>query len=210
MRLHNSKRWYWLTLRQHKKKGNWFQRGVRATVITTTRCPFTCDYCPMYIYGDVKKYDECLFEEWKIWFERFPYWISQVYISGGEPPLYKDIVPLTNWLIERGHHVIILTNLWKVENYEGIKPHWRLIFMPTFHAQNDNAGRYLSALYKIEKKYQVHSQQLFENQYNFWKIKDFFTVDWFKNYDDGFQFAPDTPRTLKIWSGCINMYKDEK
>ena len=208
--LTNTKKWYWLSLRLHKKRGNWFSKGVRATVVTSTRCPMECDYCPMYIYGDVKRYEESTFEEWKIWFKRFPYWISQIYVSGGEPSLYKDIIPLVNWLIGEGHHVIMFTNLWRVENFLGIKPHWRLVFMPTFHANDDKYERYEKALEIMEAKYQVSSQQLFENQHGFWRIKEFFTADWFKNEDDGFQFAPDTPKTLQLYSGCVNMYRRDE
>lgn len=210
MALFNSKKWYWLTLRIHSHRGHWWSRGVKATVVTTTRCPLDCSYCPMYIYGKVKKYDECSFEEWKTWFERFPHWISQVYVSGGEPSLYKDIVLLVNWLIERGHHVIIFTNLWKVENYEGIKPHWRLIFQPTFHAGYDKPERFKAALKKLEMTHNVSSQQLFENEHGFSRIKEFFTVDWFKDEDNGFQFCPDTPRTLQIYSGCVNLYRRDE
>jgi uncharacterized radical SAM superfamily Fe-S cluster-containing enzyme len=200
---------YWLTLRFNNKFGSILTKGVRATVVTTTRCPLDCDYCPMYIYGDVKRYDECTFEEWKTWFERFPTWISQVYVSGGEPSLYKDIVPLVNWLVERGHHVIVFTNLWKVENYEGIKNHWRLRFMPTYH-KFDKIDRYKKSLAIMEKKFNISSQQLFENEHKFSRIKEFFTVDWFKDEDDGFQFAPDCPRTLQIYSGCVNLYRSDK
>lgn len=189
----------------HPKEGKWLNRGVRATVVTTTRCNLHCDYCPMFIYGEAKKYKESTFEEWKVWFERFPYWISQIYVSGGEPSMYKDIVPLVNWLIERGHHVLVFTNLWKVENYEGIKPHWRLIFQPTFHGVD--LKKFRDSLRKMGK-YQVISQQLFHNRNNFTRIKEFFTREWFKNEDDGFQFAPDTPKTLQIYSGCINLYNN--
>lgn len=200
---------YWLTLRQYKKKGKWFSKGVRAAMITTTRCPLRCNYCPMYIYGDVKKYEESTFDEWRVWFERFPYWISQIYVSGGEPSLYKDIVPLVNWLVERGHHVIVFTILWKVENYEGIKPHWRLLFMPTLH-QGDRVERFKNAVATLEGSgHQVTSQQLFENQCNLKRVKEFFTADWFKNEDRSFQFAPDTPRTLTIYAGCVNLYRKE-
>lgn len=200
------------------KKGKWFSRGVRATVVTTTRCNLHCDYCPMFLYGEVRRYEESTFEEWKVWFERFPYWISQIYVSGGEPSLYKDIVPLVNWLVERGHHVTIFTNLHKAENFiisrntgaVNIKPHWRLLFMPTFH-QGDDAERFKGAVRNMEAAgYNVASQQLFENQHKLSKIKDFFTPDWFKEEDDGFQFAPDTPKTLQIYSGCVNLYRDYK
>lgn len=208
--INNPRRWYWMTLRLNKKRGHWWSRGTRATVITTTRCPFGCDYCPMYIYGSVKRYDESTFEEWKVWFERFPEWISQVYVSGGEPSLYKDIVPLVNWLVQRGHHVIVYTNLWKIENFTGIKPHWRLIFFPTFHETEDTFERFSFALKQMEKTYLVTSAQIGVNPNRFTKIKHFFSRDWFLHVDDGFQFAPDTPRTLRIWSGCVEMYRDDK
>ena len=82
--------------------------------------------------------------------------------------------------------------------------------MPTFHAKNDKYERYKKALEYVEKRFLVHSQQLFENEHGFWKIKDFFTVEWFKNEDEGFQFAPDSPRTLRLWTGCVNMYRSDQ
>ena len=146
----NIKRFFhYLTIREHSKVGRWFSRGVRATIVTTTRCPLSCDYCPMYIYGMVKRYDESTFEEWKVWLDRFPYWVSHFYVSGGEPSLYKDIVPLVNYLIERGHHVTVFTNLWKIENFDGIKPHWRLLFQPTFHKHEDDLDRFTWAKEKM-------------------------------------------------------------
>jgi uncharacterized radical SAM superfamily Fe-S cluster-containing enzyme len=204
------RKFYWLTLLYHNRRGYFFKRGSVAMINTTTRCPLHCDYCPMFYYGPVKKYDECSFDEWKNFIERFPQWISQMYISGGEPSLYKDIVPLVNWLVGRGHHVIVFTNLWKIENYKGIKPHWRLIFQPTFHNDEDKLERFLPALREMEKTYQVISQQIFENPNGLTRIKEFFSRDWFKNDDHWFQFAPDTPRTQRVWLGCIEMYRADK
>ena len=102
---------YWLTVREHAQYGRWFSRGIRATIVTTTRCPFRCSYCPMFIHGDVKKYQESSLAQWKNFIERFPYWINHIYVSGGEPSLYPAIAEMINWLIERGHHVIVFTNL---------------------------------------------------------------------------------------------------
>ena len=162
----------------------------------------------MYIYGKPKEYEECTFEEWKVFMERYPYWISQVIVTGGEPSLYKEVAPLTNWLIERGHHVIVFTNLWRTENFQSIKPHWRLLFMPTFHKGQDKIERFKKALTTLEG-YQVDSQQLFENEHNFGRIKEFFTLDYFKNTDPTLQFAPDAPRTLQVYVGAINMYAND-
>lgn len=209
LRLNNSKRWFWLAL-----KWKFFLRskGSRATVVTTTTCNLHCDYCPMFIYGEVKKYEISTVEEWQRWFKRFPIKLSLLFVSGGEPSIYPHIVPLVNWLISQGYHIIIFTNLFKVDNFIGIKPHWRLLFMPTFHDVKGNSRERFNNSYRllIEKGFQVSTQQLFENTGNFWRTKEFFTPDWFKEEDDGFQFAPDTPRTLQIWSGCVNLYKDDK
>jgi len=212
MKLKNPKRWYWLTLRFVSKIPRVFRfvrSGVRATVVTTTRCNLHCSYCPMFMHGPVKEYQESTFEEWKTWFERFPVWISQVYVSGGEPSDYPHIVPLVNYLIDRGHHVIVFTNLWKIENYNGIRPHWRLIFQPTFHKGQDNLERFEAAVAEMRKKYQVTSQQVRVNPFGMDRIKEFFTRKWFTETDDGFQFAPDTPRSLQVWSGCVNLYRSD-
>ena len=209
MRLKNSKRWFWIAL---KIKFLLNGKGTVATVVTTTKCNLHCDYCPMYIYGEVKKYGISTLEEWQTWFRRFPIKLSQIFVSGGEPSTYPHIVPLVNWLIEEGYHVIIFTNLFKANNFIGIKPHYRLLFMPTFHdVKGNKRERFNEGVTLLQKEgFQVSSQQLFENTGKFWRIKEFFTVDWFKNEDNGFQFQPDTPRTLRIYSGCVNLYKDDK
>jgi len=213
MKLRNPKRWYWWTLRYVAQLPAFFRplrRGTRATVVTTTWCNLHCGYCPMFIYGEPKKYPISTFEEWKGWFERFPVWISQVYVSGGEPSTYPDIVPLVNWLVNRGHHVIVFTNLFKYENFKGIKPHWRLIFQPTFHKGQDDFERYNKAQRWLrEEGLLVTTQQIKVNPYGLDRIKEFFTKKWFADDDNGFQFAPDTPKTLQIWSGCIEMYHDK-
>lgn len=209
MKLNNSKRWFWLAL-----KWKFFLRskGSRATIITTTTCNLHCDYCPMFIYGEVKKYDISTVEEWQGWLKRFPIKLSLIFVSGGEPSIYPHIVPLVNWLISQGYHIIIFTNLFKTENFIGIRPHWRLLFMPTYHDVKGNSRERFDAGLMLLKEngFQVSSQQLFENTGNFWRTKEFFSPDWFKEEDDGFQFAPDTPRTLCIWSGCVNMYRADK
>ena len=200
---------FWLSfLISHlNNKRGIFKRGIAVDIIPTTRCNLHCDYCPMFLYGEVKKYEECSFDEWKVFINRMQHWVSTYYISGGEPSLYKDIVPLTNYLIERGHKVIIMTNLWKPENLYEIKPHWRLMFMPTFHKGQDKIERYSKALKKMQNKFNVTSQQIFQNDYGFDRTKEFFTPEWFKNEDDNLQFAPDSPRTLAIYTGCVNIFK---
>lgn len=201
MKLFNPNRWFWVTLRMKRNR-------VRASIIVTNRCPLICDYCPMYIREGLGKQnvpDECSFEEWKTFLERYPNHIDELYVSGGEPTLYKDLVPLVNWLVQDYKtHVLIFSNLWKPEAFEGIKPHKRLIFMPTFHS-TDKWERYGKAL-KMIKRYKVNSQQLFENEHNLTRIKEFFTLDYFEYMDNNLTFPPDAPKSLRIYLGAINSY----
>ena len=166
----------------------------------------------MFIDGEVKRYEECSFEEWKTFLtDRIQHWVSVYYISGGEPALYKDIIPLTNWLIERGHHVIIMTNLSYVHKFIGIKPHYRLMFQPTFHPEFADLEKFKQGLETLKiHGFNVTSQQVLQNDGSFNRIKEFFTVNWFKNLDNNLQAAPDSPRTLRLYTGCINVFKADK
>jgi len=192
-------------------KRSLFKKGISIDIIPTTRCNYKCSYCPMFLHGEVKRYEECTFEEWKTFIERLQHWVSVFYISGGEPALYKDIVPLTNWLIERGHKVIIMTNLSYVHKFIGIKPHWRLMFMPTYHPEFADMRTFNLALNALKVNgFNVTSQQIFQNDGKFNRIKEFFTQNWFENLDDNFQVAPDSPRTLQLYLGCVNVFRKDK
>lgn len=200
---------YWKTLRINKRTGWGLSRGASINTVLTTKCNQTCVECPMFIYGEVKRYKESTFEEWKTFYERFPMWISQIYLSGGEPSLYPDIVKLTNWLIERGHHVCIFSNLWKVENFKGIKPHWRLVVHATYHSC-DNWERYCEAFKTLSKQIRVLGREFEDVGGHPIKQDKKFTLEWFKNTDCTIHFPPDAPRSLKLYVGCVELYRDIK
>ena len=188
-----------------------FKKGISIDIIPTTRCNYKCSVCHMFLHGEVKRYEECSLEEWKTFINRMQHWVSVFYISGGEPGLYKDIVPLTNWLIERGHKVIIMTNLSYAHKFKGIKPNWRLMFMPTFHSEFAKMETFKFNLWWLKREgFNVTSQQIFQNDGRFNRIKEFFTPNWFENIDDNLQMAPDSPRTLRLYTGCINIFRNDK
>ena len=150
---------------------------------------------------------ESSIEEWKEFLTRYPNHIGELHIGGGEPTLYKDFVPLVNWLTqEYKTHVIIFTNLWKPEAFEGIKPHRRFMVMPTFHA-GDKWERYEKALKMIDR-YKINSQQILENEHGLKRVKEFFTPYYFEKEDGHITFAPNAPRTLRMYLGSINSYID--
>ena len=202
---------FW-TLREFRKKGRLISRGARCSIATTSQCPYRCDYCPSFIYGEPKKYEECTWQEWRVFLERFPIWISAVYITGGEPSMYFDIVPLTNYLIESGHHVILQTNLFKAESFIGIKPHHRLIFMATYQEKQEqklNRGNkfYENAELLRGNGFLIITQQVGAVNKKHTRVKEYFTKKWFIESDNTIMFEPSTPRSLRIWMGSVNMYK---
>ena len=144
--------------------------------------------------------------------ERFPVWISALYVSGGEPSLYSDIIPLINYLIERGHHVILQTNLFKPEAFIGIRPHYRLVFMATYHEkQEQKLGRgdkfYENAEFLRNNGFLVMTQQIGGADKRNTRVKEYFTKKWFLETDNTIMLEPSTPRSLRMWTGCVNMYK---
>lgn len=200
-------RLFFRTLREFKRRGNIFSRGARCNIITTTRCPYHCEYCPMFLYGRQKIYPESSFEEWRVFLDRFPMWISTMYISGGEPSLYKDLVLLVNYLIKRGHHVHVQTNLYRPEAFIGIHPHWRLLFLASHH--KEAVDFYDKAEYLRSKGFNVITQAVGEFDKRNNRVKEFFTEKWFKEVDNAIMFEPSTPRTLRMWIGCVNMFRND-
>ena len=204
---------FWLSflLSHLNNKKGWFKKGIAIDIIPTTRCNYKCSYCPMFLYGEVKRYEECSLDEWITFFNRMQHWVATYYISGGEPALYPHIVGMANYLLSKGHKVIIMTNLSYPEKFAGIKKSWRLMFMPTFHKEFAKMDKFKAGLKWLDDNgYNYTSQQVLQNDGNFNRIKEFFTVNWFKNLDDNLQMAPDSPRTLNLFVGCVNVFKDDK
>lgn len=218
---------YWLTLRRNRKnrdegagqmwgvlhKNRWWHKGIEVVAVMNTRCNLHCDYCPMFLSDNkYPRFEECTLEEWKKWFETFPEWISQVFISGGEPTLFPWISDFVNWLVEREHHVVVLTNLYKVENLFGLKKSFKLVVFPTYH-HSDNAERYEKAVKMLKEKtgVEIRSQELEKNhKFSFSVHKNFYPKDWFKHWNVIPHFAPDTPRTWKIFLGVHKTYMEGK
>ncbi len=196
-----------------------FKRGITIDIIPTTVCNYHCSYCPMFLHGEVKKFKECTWLEWADFItRRVQHWVSVFYVSGGEPALYKDIVPLINWMIGRGHKVILLTNLSYPEKFEGMKPHWRLMFQPTFHEEFANMEKFQQGLVWLrERGYGITSQVTGDDERPeelkkigaLKRIKEFYTADWFQNHDPNMQAGPDAPLTSRLFIGSANLYRKD-
>jgi len=211
---------YWFTLRLsrknysdkvEKRKSKPWHKGTDLAVVLTTRCNLHCNYCPMFFYDDkYPKYGESTLAEWKEFFEYFPDWISQIYLTGGETSTVSYIAELTNWLVNRGHHVIIFSNLLKPEAFYNIKKSYRFILYPTFH-HTDKRERYEGAYNKLKlnTKFKIVSQEMVDKHtFKFSKHKKLFTPEWFEKFNKLYHVAPDGPKTHQLYLGCVRLYKD--
>jgi hypothetical protein len=219
MKLLNSRRWFWLkerlhypfkmyfkTLRIHPKWGWALSRGMSINTVLTTRCPFVCDDCPMFFYGEPKRYTECTFEEWIRYYNRFAYFLSQVYISGGEPSLHPDMAKIVNWLISKGTHVMLFTNLWNIEAIKQIMPHWRFLIYATYHSR-DKLSRYTQAYNDLAGNYRIIGREFKDEGCHGLISTPKFTREWFENTDNTIHLSPDTPKTLTMYTGCVKLYR---
>jgi organic radical activating enzyme len=213
-------RLYWNTLRLNKKKGNVFTRGADLVCVITSKCQMHCTYCPMFLEDDslkegeankYPKFEVCSLDEWKSFIERYPEWISQIYISGGEPSFVPYVSELINWLIDRGHHVILFSNLGKPENLYGIKNHWRFVCIPTFHHGQDVRERFVEAYNKIKGRFRIMCKEMEETHWlDFSSHKNFYNDDFWFKFNTHLHAMPDSPRTKKLYLGCHSGYIDGK
>lgn len=95
----------------------WFRRGVNITLFLSYRCNIYCPYCSLaQINGKYPQGEELTLEQWKEKFDRgFPVKIKEVYLSGGEPSLVPYIAEFANYLIDKGYHVCLFSNLARVD-----------------------------------------------------------------------------------------------
>ena len=211
---------YWNTLRMAKrnfdsgtmkrKRSRWWTKGIELAAVITTRCNLHCEYCPMF-YSDKKgtfdgkypRYKESSLEEWKGYFERFPFWASQIYITGGEPTLVHWVGDLINWLVDRGHHVILFSNLKYARNLVNIKKSFRFVCYPTYH-KSDNYERFNNSLkaLRLNTGFRIMIKELEKDNKFDSEYKEYYTDEWFFDGNALLHIAPD----LSIHWGCVDAY----
>jgi len=108
------------------KQINWYgiiraiKPGVEICIRPTVRCNLACWYCSAEHPGSSCWVNPSIDRPLGDWINQFnteiiPRYnkrIKQVFISGGEPFMYKDIVPMLDWLTrDKGFCVYIISNL---------------------------------------------------------------------------------------------------
>jgi len=116
-------------------KSLWFRKGRSILVNLTFRCNLSCEYCNMILTtGKIQMHDHDL-EFWKAKIENFTtiHKTKEVMVSGGEPTLIPWLPEFLQWLLDKGFHVLVLSNGFKVERLLEVKPHYRLQYSFSYH-----------------------------------------------------------------------------
>ena len=135
--------------------------GISVSLNPTTRCNLNCDYCASSIFlGEHPVFrNELTSEQWLEILLNYEPRINIVTISGGEPAIYKDVVPLVNGLAKNKIAVRILTNLMSKRLLRIDKsPYIRLY--TTFHYGFANLDKFMGNLNLYKKKFLVSVNEL--------------------------------------------------
>jgi len=135
--------------------------GISAGLHPTTRCNLSCNYCSSAIFlGKEPVFkNELTAKQWLLILLKYKPRINIITISGGEPSIYKDIVPLVNGLTENKIAVRILTNLMSKRLLEIDKSPYIRIFT-TFHYSYANLDKFTENLKLYKKKFLVSINEL--------------------------------------------------
>ncbi len=202
---------FWSTLRINGKNGGILSRGAMLTLTISEVCPIKCRYCPMWVdRTEYPKFDKCSLAEWKTFLTDFPEWISLIAICGGEPTLVDWMPELVSWLLGRGHHVLLYSNLLRPDRILEINKSYLFTIQSTYH-EGDDAERYDKAYRRIKDAgYRIDSLELkTPTIHPYSRLKPFFSQDDIRAFKD-FHASPDSPKTKVIYCGAEQLYRESK
>ena len=164
--------------------------------------------------GEAPKYDECTLDEWKRFIEYYTKnveWIELLQVSGGETTLYPDMPELVNWLVERGHHVLLFTNLWKPKVLLRLKKSYRLLVWAAFQ-KTDSVDRFDKAYQMLKDKFRIEvAETLYDGELQrlpYSVRKPVWNREYLIHQLPTPSFPPDAPRTHRMTVSCFNIYRD--
>jgi organic radical activating enzyme len=143
-------------------------------------------------------------EGWTSLFQRLPrVRFREVIICGGEPTLVPFVPDLANWLLRRGYHVMMLTNLANPETILGVGQSYRFKVLATYHTCDD-VLRFHRAWQKVRDIHETEVKELkLPKIFSFSKMSKLMNA---KEIDSPeFQVAPDA---VRCYISCYDLYAD--
>ena len=136
-----------------------FNRRQIIMIKPSMKCNLKCPYCSVnkVAGGSPPEYEEQSYVYWMNVIQ----WVKpkMVAISGGEPGIYKDLHKIVNFCTKNKILVQIVTNLTCIDEYDKIKPSWRVMFWSTYH-HSSRVGIYLFNYLDLKRKFVIVTKEL--------------------------------------------------
>lgn len=179
-----------------------FKRGITVSATLLNRCNLSCDYCSLKNFGDVRPQDPELktAEQWIKFIETFPIKIREVYITGGEPSLFKGIDYLCNYLIDEGYFVTVFSNLTSPARiFNNVKKSARFKISATYHSRAASSMIFNSVYMYLSNKHRIDVSEIGTDVFPYSNKIPFTTIE--NEQNKGIlRIAPD----FSIYTNCYD------
>jgi len=137
------------------------RKGVYVGMHPTMKCNLSCTYCIADIFlGERPVFkNELTATEWLKKIDDYPERITVITMSGGDPTMYKDIIPLVNGLIKRKIAVRIITNIMAI-NLMKINASSYVRIFTTYHHGFANRKTFDKNLIMYRTKFAVETNEI--------------------------------------------------
>jgi len=151
-----------------------FKRGVTVSLTLLYDCNLKCSYCSLKNETDKRPEGSAKHgaQYWINYINSFPVKVKEVFLTGGEPGLYKHIAELTNGLIKEGYFVTIFTNLTRIGSFMSIEDSPRLKFQATYH-ESMIAEIFDENYQRMNKYFRVDVDEIETNKFTYSNKKKF-------------------------------------
>lgn len=140
-------------------------------------------------------------DQWKDRISEVPIPIREICITGGEPTLSPIFVDLVKWLLEKGYHVLVYSNLANYKRFLEIPKSYRFSIVASFHHEDDII-RFTQAYKEIYKKHRIDVDEIDCGLLSFSRVKKMIGKSEMIKDNHSFVFRPDG----SIEIGCYNAY----
>ena len=191
-----------------------FRRGMTILVNLTFRCNLKCEYCNMIIpTGKIKMFDHG-FDFWVNKIENFTsiHKVKEIMVSGGEPTLISWMPNFVHWLLNKGYHVTILCNGFRVDRILEIPNSYRLQVSMSYHHHTDKVEMQRKYDVLASRGYRVNIKELLDGKprqfsYSIPALRHCTKPEHLLMEDKSFPVL-NFGANGQLYSGCYAMYED--
>ena len=105
----------------------------------------------------------------------FPFRISEVKLTGGEPLLNKELPGMVNWLLDQGIFVTVFSNLTKSEIFLQIKQTYRFRIAASYHSCFDS-NKFIKNYDYLKNYHRIDIEEIGKKTLSISKLKKFCTI----------------------------------